>query len=113
MLHYCTLPAPSGHVLPALKDCKGITCVDNWQGYRSFFNKTETDINQERVAICTDLSYEQVEQVDKLMTNNPFFSQVRRKNGRGITASVNVSSVDEGKRLYDKWVNYFGKKGMI
>ncbi|MHB1484899.1 MAG: uroporphyrinogen decarboxylase/cobalamine-independent methonine synthase family protein [Saccharofermentanales bacterium] len=109
MLHYCTTPAPSGHVLPVLTECSGIRCVDNWQGYRTFFNENEDGLLQEKVSVCTDLIIEQVENVDKLMQGEPFFAKVPRKCGRGIAASVIAENIEQGKRLYYNWVNYFEK----
>lgn len=113
MLHYCCLPAPSGHVLPTLTECPGISCVDNWQGIRTFFDKNGTGMDQEKISICTDLSVENVLNVEKFMAEIPFYSSVKRKGGRGITATVFASTVDEGKYLYDTWQEYFRRKGML
>ena len=116
MLHYCTggsaYPAPAGHVITTLLDCPSVKCVDNWHGYRSTFDEKGTGLMQNKISICTDLPPEEVGNVEKLMTENPFFSEVPRKGGRGIAATVTVDGVDEGKRLYDKWVNYFVKHNM-
>lgn len=113
MLHYCCLPAPSGHVLPTLVDCSAIRCVDNWQGYSTFFNKDGAGMDQEKICICTDLSAESVLNVDKIMTERSFFSKVKRKEGRGLTVAVYAASIDEGRKLYDTWHNWFLRKGMV
>jgi len=67
MLHYCCLPAPSGHVLPALAERDGIRCADNWQGYDTYFNKEQKGLLQDKVSMCFDLSIEDIENVEKLM----------------------------------------------
>lgn len=48
MLHYCCKQAPSGHVLPALTQGNFVIAVDNWQGFKTFFNKEE-DMLQEKI----------------------------------------------------------------
>lgn len=104
MLHYCTSPAPSGHVLPVLTECSSIKCVDNWHGHKSFFDKNLTGYLQNKVSVCTDLSTDKLSDPDSLL-NDPFFSEVPRKGGRGITASVMAESVSEGRELYDAWTS--------
>ena len=39
MLHYCSTPAYSGHILNTLIECPYVKCVDNWQGYKTLFNE--------------------------------------------------------------------------
>jgi hypothetical protein len=102
MLHYCCLPAPSGHVLPVLTKSDYVLAVDNWQGYKTFANKEE-DILQDKISICTDLSYEEVVGFDELYNKEPFFNVVKRKCGRGITITTIAPSVEEGQKLYDEW----------
>lgn len=113
MLHYCTTPAPTGHVLPVLAECPYVKCVDNWQGYRTFFGPKETFMHQDKISICTDLNTEELIDLDKFFDEQPFYSKVPRKNGRGILATVYVQSLEEGQRLYYNWRNYFIKKGML
>lgn len=112
MLHYCCTPAPSGHVVPALSDCKSVTAVDNWQGYHTFFDNNETGIAQTHTAVMTDLSSDIVSNPKTLMKDNPFFSDVPRKNGRAIVVTTAVTSIDEGQSIYDNWRNYFKNNGM-
>ncbi|MHB8962338.1 MAG: hypothetical protein ACYC5K_04215 [Saccharofermentanales bacterium] len=107
MLHYCTSPAPAGHVLPALADCPGIRCVDNWHGYNTFFNKNREGILQDRISVCTDLSLDQLGDIHGLLTGDPFFSAVPRKGGRGIAATVVAEDIESGQDLFDRWTDYF------
>ena len=102
MLHYCCTPAPSGHVLPALLNCDYVDAVDNWQGYKTFFNKEE-DMLQDKIAICTDLPFETLMNFEEYAEKVPFFSQVRRKGGRGLTISTTAPSEEEARRLWRKW----------
>lgn len=102
MLHYCCKPAPSGHVLPALAQGNYVTAVDNWQGFQTFFQKEE-DMLQEKIAICTDLPFETLMNFEDYAKETPFFSQVHRKGGRGLTISTCAPSVEEAKRLWKKW----------
>jgi hypothetical protein len=95
MLHYCCLPAPSMHVLPALTKGGGVTCVDNWQGYKTLLkeeNYTQTDIG-----ICTDVSMEQI--LSGELKDDEFFNT----KGRPLTASVSVATVDKGIETYERW----------
>ncbi len=110
MLHYCCTPSPSGHVLPVLAEGCGITCVDNWQGYKTLFNERQDGLAQERVGICTDLPKEAVADPESLFTREPLFADVPREGGRPLTVSVGVSSVDEGRRLYNGWRDFFARK---
>ncbi len=102
MLHYCCLPAPSGHVLPALTNCDYVTAVDNWQGYRTFV-KNDEDLLQDKIAICTDLSYDKVVDFERIYEEEPFFHAVKRKGGRGITITTTAPSIEEGQKIYDNW----------
>ncbi|MCK9479141.1 MAG: hypothetical protein M0R40_06530 [Firmicutes bacterium] len=109
MLHYCCLPAPSGHVLPTLaKFPDVIDAVDNWQGVGAFFNKDCEGLLQDKVAMCFDISYDEAFDVDKLM-EKPIFKDVPRKGGRGLFVGVNSPNLEASKRLYCKWQDYFEK----
>jgi hypothetical protein len=109
MLHYCCLPAPSGHVLPALAECGSVRCVDNWQGYESFFNKKQDGLLQDKVAMCCDFTIEEIESVEKLM-EKPLFRDVKRKGGRGLVVMTSTNDIERSKRAYDNWKNYFERK---
>lgn len=108
MLHYCCTPAPSGHVLPALAQGAYVTAVDNWQGYETFFNNKE-DMLQEKIAICTDIPFETLMNFEESAKENPFFSQVRRNGGRGLTITTQAPSEEEAKRLWKKWQKLYGR----
>ena len=112
MLHYCCTPAPSGHVLPALLDGCGITCVDNWQGYPTFFNENRDGLLQDKIGICTDLDKSVVADPERLFAEHELFGKVQRKGGRPLTVSTNVDTVDEGERLYHNWREFFVKNGL-
>ncbi len=114
-IHYCTGGAGndggyarSAHVIKTLAECPAFLAIDNWHGYKSAFNGDDALMLQDKIGICTDLSPEDVLHVDQFM-QKPFWAQVPRKHGRAITASVTVESIEEGKRLYDIWRNYFEK----
>jgi hypothetical protein len=111
MLHYCCLPAPSGHVLPTLAECDSIICVDNWQGYQSYFNKEQYGLLQDKVSMCFDLSIEEVENVEKLM-ENPLFRDVKRKSGRGLIVMAHSNDIEHSKKVYDNWRNYFERNNL-
>lgn len=65
--------------------------IDNWQGYETFFNKKE-DMLQEKIAICTDIPFETLMNFEEYAKDNPFFSQVRRNGGRGLTITTEAPS---------------------
>ena len=102
MLHYCCLPAPSGHVIGALNKGEGVAWVDNWQGYKTLFNG---DVLQKQMGICTDVKKEQI--LSGELLEDPFFTL----QGRPLTASVSVDTVDEGKRVYAAWREMWEKQG--
>jgi hypothetical protein len=113
MLHYCCTPAPSGHVLPTLAKYPGVVdAVDNWQGVDTFFNEKGDGIEQDTVAMCFDIPYDEASDVEKLM-EKPIFKAAPRKGGRGLFAGVASPDLEASKRLYDKWQSYFGKKNII
>ena len=104
LVHYCTTPAPSGHVIGVLKKCPGVFGVDNWQGYRTLFKAEDEEMLQDQLTVLTDIP------ADKLWEEleTPFFKDVKRKGGRGLIVSTTANTVDEGKCLYDQWQAYFG-----
>jgi len=103
LVHFCTSPAPSTHVLPTLMKCPYVTGVDNWQGYRTFFDDGGIDLLQEKLSICTDIPQDKLDEELKA----PFFTQAKRRGGRGLFVSTSVSSINEGKELYHKWQELF------
>ena len=111
MLHYCCTPAPAGHVLPTLAECNSISCVDNWQGYQSYFNEKQDGLLQDKVSMCFDLDIEEVENVEKLM-ENPLFRDVKRKGGRGIVVMAHSDDIERSKKVYENWKNYFEIKNI-
>ena len=112
VLHYCCTPAPSGHVLPALTECNGVVrAVDNWQGYKTFFNEKGDGMLQDKVGMFADFPYAEVSSVERFMEHD-LFSKVKRKGGRGFVVRTKATTLDEAKRLYDDWQNYFAKRGM-
>ncbi len=106
MLHYCCTPAPSGHVIEALLRCDYVDAIDNWQGYETFFRNDEIVV-QDKISICTDLPYEAVDNFDEYIKDKPFFKDVMRKNGRALTITTKVKTVQEGNALYQKWQKNF------
>ncbi len=102
LVHYCTRPTPCSHVLPVLAECPYVTGVDNWQGYKTLFGENEKGMMQEQLSICTDISAANL--LEELQ--EPFFTEVRRKGGRGLLLTVHADSVDEGKQIYDRWLEY-------
>ena len=98
MLHYCTTPSPSGHVIGSLPDA--VLCVDNWQGHETLFS-TEDEKYQTKIGVCTDISAEDI--TGGSVFANPFFTM---KN-RPLFVSVNAKTIDEGKCLYEVWNENF------
>lgn len=112
MLHYCCAPAPSGHVLPTLAECDSVRCVDNWQGYKTYFNENEDGMLQDKVSMFADFSFDEVSDIENFLKQD-IFEKVKRKGGRGFVVRTDCSDLDKAKALYDKWQNYFVKKGML
>ena len=112
VLHYCCTPAPSGHVLPTLAECGTVRAVDNWQGYKTFFNETGDGMLQDKVGMFADFPISEVSDIEKFMEQD-IFSKVKRKGGRGFVVRTHANTLDEAKSLYDRWQNYFAKKNML
>jgi len=105
-VHFCTTPFPAWHVMPTLAKNPGIVDgVDNWQGYASFFNN-DTDALQDKVSMCFDVDFEQVENIEAFM-QLPLFRDVKRNGGRGIFLATSTDDIEKAKRLYDRWRRYF------
>jgi hypothetical protein len=99
MLHYCCTPAPSKHVAPALAEGGGINAVDNWQGYRTMFN--EKDYFQETLAVCTDVSK------NDILTGEIFRDNFFQLKQRPLIVSTYAESAEEGKKVYEIWQEQF------
>ena len=112
MLHYCTSPASPAHVLPVLTENDSVHCVDNWHGHKSFFGSDKISTMQTKIAFCTDLDPALAADPESLLNGDDgFFSQVPRKGGRGIAATVTVSDKREGAEIYSRWQEYFSHAG--
>jgi len=94
MLHYCCTPAPSTHVIGALVKGGGVICADNWQGYRTMVGDN-TFIKG--IGICTDV------QKEDILSGRIFEDEFFTFRERPLTVSVNVDTVDEGKRICELW----------
>ncbi len=94
MLHYCCTPAPSQHVAGALAKGGVIDCIDNWQGYQTFFNGDEL---QTQLGVCTDVDKELI--LNGTLFHDPFFCL----KDRPLTVSTRADSVEEGKRLVERF----------
>lgn len=94
MLHYCTTPAPSTHVLPALINGGGVSWVDNWQGYKTLLK--EEDYLNTKMGICTDISSDFV--LGEEIKDDKFFTIER-----SLVASSGCTSVEHGKKVFGKW----------
>lgn len=101
-IHYCTKPAPSGHVLPVLVESDCIGAVDNWQGPDSFIGDDAPARMQAKIAILTDIDLTTPGKIDEFLSQEAV-RDVPRKGGRGLVVATNVESVDEGKRVYEDW----------
>ncbi len=100
MLHYCTTPAPSQHVIPALIRGGGIDAVDNWQGYESIINKE--DYFQTELGMCTDLKKAYI--FGDEIKNDEFLAF----KGRPLVLSAWADDIEQGKRIFDILGNLFG-----
>lgn len=99
MLHYCCAPAPSAHVIGALARGGGVQCVDNWQGYKTLV-KEEEELQTE-IGICTDVDKDLI--LSGEIKTIPFFNGVQRP----LTVSTKCDTVDEGRRIYEKWLEIY------
>ena len=111
MLHYCCTPAPSGHVLPTLARTDSVRCVDNWQGYKTYFNENGDGMLQDKVSMFADFPFEEVSDIENFMKLD-IFSKVKRKGGRGFVVRTDAENIEEAAKLYDRWREYFEKKNI-
>ena len=101
-IHFCTTPAPSCHVLPALLDSPHVAAVDNWQGPDAFLGDNAPQRLQSRVAVMTDLDLSTPEKMDDFLAWEPI-ARVPRQGGRGLVVSTWAPTVDDARRLYETW----------
>jgi hypothetical protein len=67
---------------------------------------------QDKVSMFADFSFDEVSDIQTFLEQD-IFSKVKRKGGRGFVVRTDCDSIDKAKTLYDKWQNYFIKKGML
>jgi hypothetical protein len=101
-LHYCTEPAPSGHVLPALLKTDAVLAVDNWQKPFVFMGEDAPARMQDRISIVGDMDLASEEKMDAFFEWEPV-ADVPRKGGRGIVMAGWAPSLEDAKRLYAYW----------
>ncbi len=102
IIHFCTTPAPSGHVLPVLTELDHVLAVDNWQKPFVFIGDDAPARLQENVAIIGDLDLSDTDKIDEFFRWEPV-TDVPRKGGRGMIINAWAPDVDEGRRLYAYW----------
>ena len=101
-IHYCTEPAPSGHVLPVLCESESVGAVDNWQGPNAFIGNNAPARMQSKIAVIIDTDLSTEEKINKFLDWEPIRT-VPRKNGRGVVVHTSAESVDDAKRIYGIW----------
>ena len=102
MVHFCTKPAPSGHVLAVLAECEHVAAVDNWQGPHAFLGPDAADPMQSHVGVVTDLDLTTPGKMDEFLSL-PAVRDVPRRGGRGLVVSTWAPSVDEARRIVALW----------
>lgn len=101
-IHYCSKPAPSGHVLPALCGCASVGAVDTWQGPDAFIGDTAPGRMQSQVSLVFDMDLSSDEKIKAFLANEAVRG-VPRKGGRALVLGAGASTVEEGKRIYERW----------
>ncbi len=102
LIHYCTEPQDTSHVLPTLLECDAVLGVDTWQGYDSLVGFDKRHRLQEKLVICTDISPPaSVSEIRSLLRSDIF--QLAIEGKRGLLVSTEVPDVDSGNRLYEMW----------
>jgi len=101
-MHFCTAPAPAGHVLPVLLESDAVVAVDNWQGPDVFIGDDAPARRQSQIAIITDVALSGEAEMDAFLSRDPV-RDVPRRGGRGLIVHTKANSVDEAKRLYASW----------
>ena len=101
-IHYCTQPAPSGHVLPAFLDSNHVLAVDNWQGIDDFIGEKIPRNLQEQITILSDVEFNTNESIDTFLSH-PAIKNVPRIGGRALVLTTTAESVEQGKSIYKQW----------
>ncbi|HBG25460.1 MAG: hypothetical protein A2Y10_09865 [Planctomycetes bacterium GWF2_41_51] len=101
-IHFCTEPAPSGHVLPILCETDFVAAVDNWQGPEVFIGDKSPSRSQDKIAVVSSLDIATPEKMDAFLQSRAV-KFVPRKGGRGLVVATDVESVEHGKRIYEQW----------
>ncbi len=102
-VHYCSKPAPSAHVLPALCECESVSAVDTWQGPDAFIGDEAPRRMQSRVALIFDVDLTNTAKMTSFLEREPI-RNVPRKHGRGLVLHTSAPSVDEAKQIYQTWL---------
>lgn len=102
MIHFCTAPAPSAHVLPVLCESPYVAAVDNWQGPDVFLGDAAPARRQTRVAVLSDVDLTSPAKMAAFLARESV-REVPRRGGRGLIVQTRAASVDDGKRLYAAW----------
>jgi len=108
MLHYCTTPSYSRHVLPALCEGGGVNAAESWQGLDTLVDFNNGAEYQDKVALCFDVNKNIFDDLDKFISQ-PLFHDVKRKGGRGLVVGVRADNPEEGKKLYNMWRERFSR----
>ncbi|MFP4354281.1 MAG: hypothetical protein ACLFUJ_04085 [Phycisphaerae bacterium] len=106
IMHFCTKPAPSGHVLPVLTEIENVMAVDNWQGPDVFIGPDAPARMQQKVSIIGDVRIETAEHIDELLSW-PAVTDVPRNGGRGIIFNAWCPDVQHGREIYAMWQERF------
>jgi hypothetical protein len=101
-LHFCTEPAPSGHVLPALLDGGCVAAVDNWQGPDVFLGEGAPAAMQSRIAVVSDVKLPEESAMDAFLSRRSV-REVPRRGGRGLVVSTGAESVARAQELHALW----------
>ena len=112
MIHFCTSPAPSGHVLPVLCESPFVRAVDNWQGPDVFLGPKAPARMQSRVAVLSDVDLTTPDKMDAFLARD-VVRDVPRKGGRGLVLHTRAASVDEAKQLYAAWQDRMRADGAL
>lgn len=108
IMHFCTEPAPSGHVLPVLTEIDNVMAVDNWQGPDVFFGPDAPARLQDSVSIIGDLRIETPEHIEKVLHLEPV-TDVPRKGGRGLIFNAWCPTVDHAREIHSLWQQRFDR----
>ncbi len=102
VMHFCTKPAPAGHVLPVLIEIDNVLAVDNWQGPEVFLGPEAPARMQDRVAVIGDVRIETEAQMDEVLAWEPV-RRVPRTSGRGLIFNAWCPTVEQGRRIHELW----------